>query len=136
MKLAVGQPRSMRQQITKRDRSPRLVGGVQRSVRIAQHAQVRELRCADLDRIVQRESPLVEQHQRRDRRHRLGHRRDAEDGVALDWTLINEVAEPDGGCVDDIAISPFERGGASKASRIDELTNDDFNSIFVFILKL
>jgi hypothetical protein len=35
----------MRQQIAKRDRSFRFVGSVQRSLRIAEHAQVRELRA-------------------------------------------------------------------------------------------
>jgi len=128
----------MRQQIAKRDRSFRLVGSVQRSLRIAEHAQVRELRCADRDRIVQREPPLVEQHQRRDRRHRLGHRRDAEDGVALDWTLIREVAAPDGGQVGNLAISPYQCSGASKLSGIDVPSNYIFHSVFtshIYIIK-
>src|SRR6188474_1625450 len=49
MKFAVREPRSMRQQIAKGDRSSRLVGGVEQPFRIAEHAEVREFRCARCD---------------------------------------------------------------------------------------
>ena len=86
-----------------------------------QHAQVRELRCALRDRIVQRESSLVEQHQCRDGRHRLAHRRDAEDRVALDWKAARQVAAPDRRLVDNLAVAPGQCHSAGKLSGIDEL---------------
>jgi hypothetical protein len=125
----------MRQQIAERDRSHRLVSRVERSLRIAQYAQVRELRCADRDQIVQRESPLVEQHQSRDCRHRLGQRCDAEDGIPFDWKPARQVAAPDGGCADDLAVAPRQRGGANKLSGVHELPDRNFNSVFGFYIE-
>jgi hypothetical protein len=96
----------MRQEIAERDRTHRLIGRVERSLRIAQHAQVRELRRATRNRIVQRESSLVEQDQGRDGRDRLAHRRDAEDGVALDWKAARQIAAADRRCAHDLAVAP------------------------------
>jgi hypothetical protein len=131
MKLAVRQPRSMGQQISERDRSPRLVRR-ERSFRIAQHAQVRELGRADRDRIVQRESALVEQHQRGDGGHRLGHRRDPEDGVALDSKATRQVAAPDRRHAGDLAVAPRQRRGAGQLSGVDEGPDRGVHRDFTF----
>jgi hypothetical protein len=88
---------------------------------------VRKLRRAHRDRIVQRESP-VEQHQCGDCRHRLGYRRDAEDGVALDSKATRQVAAPDRRHVDDLAIAPCEGRSAGKVSGIDEIADRSFYS--------
>ena len=89
MKLAIGQTRAMRQQISKADRTSGALGRVEWSFRIEQDAHARQLRRADRDWIVERESSFVEQHQRRDCRDGLGHRRDPEDRVALHWESTN-----------------------------------------------
>jgi hypothetical protein len=135
MKLAVGQPRSMRQQIPERDRSYCLVGGVERSLRIAQHTQLRELGCAHRDRIVQRESFLVEQHQGDDGRHRLGHRRDPEDGVAFDSTPTRKVPASDGSHMDDVVVAPRQRRGAGEFSRINEALDGALDRLLVFHIE-
>jgi hypothetical protein len=126
----------MRQQIAERDRSPCRFNRVERPVRIAEDAQVCELRRAHRDRIVQGESPFVEQHQGRDRRHRLGHRRDTEDGVALDWKPARQVAAPHGDCVDDLAVAPRQRRGAGELSRVDELPDSNLHSVLAFHIEI
>ena len=73
MKLAVGEPRAVRQEIAERDRPLRRVRLVQRTIRIAQDAKVGELWSMARDRLVQCEAAFVVQHQGGDGRHRLGH---------------------------------------------------------------
>jgi hypothetical protein len=60
------------------------------------------------------------------------HRRDAEDGVALDSKATRQVAAPDRRHVDDLAIAPCQRRGAGKLSRVDEPTDRNFNRVFSF----
>ena len=92
MELAIGQPRAMRQEIAERDRACGLVCLIERSLRIAQHAHARELGRTSRDRLVEVKASFVEHRQRRDGGHGLGHRRDAEDGVALDGQPGSQVA--------------------------------------------
>ena len=70
------------EQVVQRDRP---LGGdrvVERAVRGAQHAAVRQFGQPALDRVVQPDPPLLDQEHRSGGGDRLGHRGDAEDGVA------------------------------------------------------
>ena len=73
MKLAVGQPRAVRQEIAERDRPLRRIRLVQRTIRIAQDAKACELRSLARDWLVQREAAFVEQRQGGRGRQRLRH---------------------------------------------------------------
>src|SRR4030095_16667111 len=71
VKVAIRQPGAMRQQIAERDWTRRLVGLIEWTIRVAQHAHARQLACALRDGLVEIETPLVEQRQRGDGRDRF-----------------------------------------------------------------
>src|SRR3954465_10182205 len=58
MKVAIRQTGAMRQQVAKRDRTRRLVGLIERTLRVAQHAHACQFRCALRDRLVEIETAL------------------------------------------------------------------------------
>jgi len=72
MELAVRHARAVRQEIAERNRPRGRIGLVQRTIRMAQDAHLRELRRITRDGLVQREAAFVEQHQRGHGRDRLG----------------------------------------------------------------
>jgi hypothetical protein len=117
MELAIGQSRAMRQEIAERDRACGLVCLIQRSLRIAQHARVREFGRTSRDRFVEVKASFIEHRQRRDGGHGLAHRRDAEDGVALDGQSGNQVALPYRRDVDHLAIAPDQSSGPGEFAK-------------------
>jgi hypothetical protein len=130
MKLAVGQAGSMRQQIPKRDRALRVVGLIERTLRIAQNTHPRKLRSAARNRLIQFEPPLIEQRQRRDGRHWLRHRRNAKDRIALNRQGGRQVAPADGHGPEDAALSPDKCGSAGQLSCVDVLSDRAGNRVF------
>ena len=117
MELAIGQSRAMRQEIAERDRACGLVCLVQRSLRITQHAHARELGRTSRDRLVEVKASFVEHRQRRDGGRGLGHRRDAEDGVALDRQPGSQVALPYRCDVDHLAVAPDQGSGPGEFAK-------------------
>ena len=63
------------------DRADGRDGLVQRASGAGQHPSVRELRQPRFETVIEREATSLHQTQSRDRRDRLGHRLDPEDGV-------------------------------------------------------
>jgi hypothetical protein len=109
---AVGQPRSMRQQIVDRDLPVGRYRAVERPGRRPQHAHRRPSR----DRIVERDPPLLEQHQRGNRRDRLRHRRDAENRVGFDRKSGVQVAGAGASRMSG-AVAPERQRGARETAR-------------------
>jgi len=92
---SVGQAAGVGQQILDQDRPVHRVRPVQRTVRIVEHLHVGQFRGPAHDRIFQRELALVDQAHHRGDRDRLGHRRDAEQGVPLHRQARVDVPVPD-----------------------------------------
>jgi hypothetical protein len=109
----------MRQQIAERDWTRGLVGLIERTIRVAQHAHARQLGCALRDGLVEMGTPFVEQRQRRDGRDRFRQRGDADDRVALNGRFGHKIAPPDCCDLTDRSVSPDKRGGPGKLPGLD-----------------
>ena len=72
-----------------------------------------------MDGLVERDAALLEQHHEGDRRDRLGHRIDAEDGVVPHRDLALDIGEALHGAVGDLAAAVDQKLGARKASGVD-----------------
>jgi hypothetical protein len=86
--------------------------GIRQEVRIAaaaEDAQIAPLRNPAMDRIVQLEMALLEEHHQGDRRDRLGHRVDPEDRVLAHRLAALEIHQPDRLAVLD-PPSPMDEG--------------------------
>lgn len=121
MELAVREPGAVREQIAERDRARRGNGVVDGPFRMAEDAQVFELRRDPRNGIVEAETPVIEERERGDGRDRLRHGRDPEDRVATHRNVSFDV-------------SPSEHGGACRSSPMPGKSNDSpkFSSVDVF----
>jgi hypothetical protein len=83
-----------------------------------------------------RSTPFLVQHQRHDRRHGLGHRRDAEDRVALDRQLGPQITPPDCGDLCDTSVTPDQGRSSGQFSSLDASIERLLYRIFHSVLVL
>ena len=120
---AVGQAGAVGHQIVDGDVAIRGDGVVQRTLGRPEHARVRELRRPFRDRVAELQLAFLHQHQGGDRGDRLGHRGDAEKGVALHRQALREIALAAQGELDDLALAPDQGNPAGKVARVDRSLN-------------
>ena len=95
----------MGQQMTQRDRAfGRAQSRRARGVEALQDLRRGQFGEHFADRLVKLELALLDELQRRDRGHRLGHRRDAEDAVAGHCRTVDNVAQPKRALVQDSGV--------------------------------
>src|SRR5438105_4393751 len=83
-----------------------------------------ELREIFLDRVIEAELSLVDEHQRCDGRDRLRHRGDAEDRAALHRQVAADVLLPERLVVDDAVLGDQQRYRACDVAPIDRLLDE------------
>jgi hypothetical protein len=105
---AVGEPCPVGHQVLDGDIAGGRVGLVERAGRVFQDLHVLELGRPAGDRIIQIEFARFEQHQGRHRSDRLGHRGDAEEGVALHRRAALQVALARGVDPNNLAPAPYQ----------------------------
>ena len=102
----VGQARAVGQQVLDGDVARRRRGGVQRPGGIVQHDHVGQFRQPPGHRIGKLQLAFLDQHHHGDGGHRLGHRGDAEQGVAGHRQAGLDVAVAEGQGLDNFALAP------------------------------
>ncbi len=116
----VGQARPVREQVVEGDRARGVIDLVQRSLRVLQHLHVGELGRPLGDRVVQLELALFHQHQRRHGGHRLGHRRDPEQGVSGHRLVPRDVAPAGRADLGDLALAPDQGDRSRQVAGADD----------------
>ena len=116
---AIGQAGPVGQQVLDGDVAVGRNRLVHRPAGVFQHDHIGEFRHPAGDRIVQLQLAFLDQHHDRHRGHRLGHRGDAEQGVALHRRLGGDIAPADDIDVHHLAAAPHQRDRAGEQVVVD-----------------
>ena len=109
----------MGHQVLDREVAGRGIGFVHRAGRVLEHSHARELGQPLGDRIVEFELAFLPQYKGRKRGDRLGHGRDAEQGVAGHRQARLDVTMADGVNLDDLALAPDQGDEAGEVTGVD-----------------
>ncbi len=113
---SVGKTGAMREEVVEGDLARGRHGLIERSLGVLQHAHRLELGREFRDGVGEFEPALLHQHQGRDGGDRLGHRGDAEQGVARHRQLLFDVAMADGVDLRHLAMAPQQSDEAREVA--------------------
>ena len=123
--FAVGQPGGMSEEVAHRHRPLWLDQPKRAAIPYPlQHLGVRELRQVARHRMVQQNTPLLDQHHHGDAGDRLGHRGDAEQGVGRHRAALLAVRHPEGAQMGDLAAPGDQRRGSGHVAIVDVGTKE------------